>query len=72
MKITYDNRDVEITDISGENDDDLMIEAVWLDTDEEIDDIEILDKILKENYGEIHQSWYEDKICEAEYLYDGD
>lgn len=72
MKTTYNNRPVEITSVTGKYEDDLQIEAYYSDTDEEIDDGDILYEILKENYGECYQSWYEDKVCEAEYLCDRD
>ena len=72
MKVLFKGREVEIDKVTGKYEDDLMVEkAYYTDDDTELDEEE-LDELQTEYASDIHQMWYEDKCCEAEYYYDGD
>lgn len=73
FKYIYKGRPIEIESVYGDCEDTIMIEkAYWLDTMKDIENEDILDQLTKDYYSELHSQWYEDKVCEAEYLYEGD
>lgn len=74
MQVIYKNRYVEIESISdSQYPEDIYIEkAYFVDTEEDITDAKILDDILFHNHGQIYNEWFQNKVDQAEYLYEGD
>ena len=70
MIVVYNNREVELGDISGRHGDDICIEhACYVDTGEDLEDGE-LDEIQELFDEEIYTVWYEAQLRRAEDYYD--
>jgi len=69
MQLTYKNRVVVIEDVHGQYEDDIQFSANYLDNDEEVDDDGLY--FIETNYAaDIYEVWIDNKIGEAECLYE--
>ena len=72
MIINFKNQEIEITNVYGKYDDDIQFDARYVESDTEIDDIDLLDEIMQENFDSIYELWYQQKVGESDYFYERD
>ena len=69
MQVTYQNRAVVVEDVHGQYQDDIQFSAYYADNGEDVDADGIY--FIQVNYdADLYESWIDNKIGEAECLYE--
>lgn len=67
-----EGREIEITEMEGEfNEGVYCVQGYYIDTGEEITEQD-LDYITDSYQSDLYDHWYQDRVCQAEYCYEGD
>jgi len=70
MTIKYKNRELDITEVYGQYEDDIQFTLTWSNTGDTVEDDSIYD-FVQDNYADIiYDVWFQNKVSEAEWAYD--
>jgi hypothetical protein len=71
MIVTYNNREVEITELDGDYEDFYVCSAADTDDGTELDDSDLVN-LAELFYSEISEEMYQRAVMAAEYAFEGD